>query len=288
MVFKRLKIYSEMVMFSHTIFSLPFAIMAVLWAMKGFPKVSTFFWILVALFAARNGANAVNRIIDHHIDSKNPRTANRHIPRGIIEKKEAIYLTIFLFIVFEIAAFMINPLCFYLSPLAILIFLLYSYTKRFTWLSHLILGTACGGAPVGGWIAITGKLSFTPFIIGAAVAFWVAGFDIIYATQDIEFDRKEGLFSIPARFGLKNALRIAGLFHILSISILFFLKLFIPTGFIYDIGVLLCAFLLLIEHRIVQPSEKSMMNWASYHINQIISIVFFIFSFSDYMVRTML
>lgn len=285
MVFKRMKIYGEMVMFSHTLFSLPFALMSVIWAAEGFPDSGTLFWILVALFAARNGANAVNRVIDSEIDSKNPRTAHRHIPKGIIKKKNAVFFTVILFFIFEIAAYMINPLCFYLSPAAILIFLLYSYTKRFTWLSHLILGIACGGAPVGGWIAITGKLSLTPFVIGAAVAFWIAGFDIIYATQDIDFDRNEGLFSIPAKFGLTNGLRIAGFFHMLSILILFILKLFIQTGFIYDIGIILCAILLLVEHRIVKPSKARIMNWASYHINQIISIVFFIFSFSDYLIR---
>ncbi len=282
MAFNRLKKYSEMVMFSHTLFSLPFAVMSVLWANNGLPDMNTFFWILVALLAARNGANAANRIIDSEIDAKNPRTASRHIPSGIIKKKEVIFLTFILFLVFELAAYMINPLCFYLSPMALFIFLLYSYTKRFTWLSHLVLGIACGGAPVGGWIAITGKLSFTPFVIGAAVAFWIAGFDIIYGTQDIEFDRKEGLFSIPAKFGLKNALKIAAIFHVLSIAILLSLSLFIPTGFIYHIGILICSILLLIEHKIVKPSERGIMNWASYHINQMISIIFFVFSLADF------
>ena len=285
MVFNRLKKYSEMVMFSHTLFSLPFAVMSVLWANNGLPDIKTFFWILIALFAARNGANAANRIIDSEIDRKNPRTSKRHIPTGIIKRKEAIFVTSILFLVFEGAAYMINPLCFYLSPFALFIFLFYSYTKRFTWLSHLVLGIACGGAPVGGWIAITGKLSLTPFIIGAAVAFWIAGFDIIYGTQDIEFDRKENLFSIPARFGFKNALRIAAIFHVLSIVILFSLSLFIPTGFIYHIGILICSILLLIEHRIVQPSQRGIMNWASYHINQIISMVFFVFSLTDFILK---
>ncbi len=282
MAFNRLIKYSEMVMFSHTLFSLPFAVMSVLWAGNGLPRATTFIWILIALFAARNGANAFNRVIDSEIDGRNPRTSDRHIPSGIIKKKEAIALTFILFLIFEIAAYMINPLCFFLSPAAIFIFLFYSYTKRFTSLSHLVLGIACGGAPVGGWIAVTGKLSLTPFIIGGAVAFWIAGFDIIYATQDIEFDRKEGLFSIPAKFGLRKSLKIAAFFHVLSIIILIILRFIISTGFLYDAGILICAALLLVEHKIVKPANRGIMNWASYHINQIISIVFFIFSLADF------
>jgi len=285
MVFNKLKKYGEMVMFSHTLFSLPFAVMSVLWAGNGLPTATKFFWILIALFAARNGANAVNRIIDSEIDLKNPRTYNRHIPCGIIKKRNAIAFTIILFLIFELAAYKINPLCFFLSPAAIFIFLFYSYTKRFTWFSHLILGIACGGAPVGGWIAVTGKLSLIPFIIGGGVAFWVAGFDIIYSTQDIEFDRKEGLFSIPARFGLRKALIIAAFFHLISIMILFLLRFIISTGFLYDMGILLCAALLLIEHKIVKPSNQGIMNWASYHINQIISIVYLTFSLADFIVK---
>ncbi len=288
MVFKKIKQYGELVMFSHTLFSLSFALMAVFWSMTELPKFNTLFWILIALFSARNGANAINRVIDCEIDSKNPRTAHRHIPRGIIKKNEALVLAIILFIVFEISAYMINPLCFLLSPIALFLFFIYSYTKRFTWLSHMVLGITCGGAPVGGWIAITGELSLTPFVIGAAVAFWVAGFDIIYATQDIEFDRTQGLFSIPAKFGLKNALRIAALLHSISIALLLILNFFIDLGWVYHIGILLCMLLLLVEHKIIKPNKKSIMNWASYHINQLISVTFFIFSFMDFIIKNYL
>lgn len=288
MVFDKIKQYGQLVMFSHTIFSLSFSLMAILWSMANSHslKLITFFWALIALISARNGANAINRVVDCEIDSKNPRTAHRHIPSGTIKKKEALILAILLFIVFEISAFMINPLCFLLSPIALFLFVIYSYTKRFTWLSHVILGITCGGAPVGAWLAVTGSLSLTPFVIGAAVTFWVAGFDIIYATQDIEFDCAQGLFSIPAKFGLQNALRISALFHCTSMILLLLLNLFIDLGLLYHIGIMLCAFLLLLEHKIINPSQKSIMNWASYHINQIISITFLIFAFMDFIIVT--
>jgi len=186
MVLKKLKSYGELVMFSHTLFSLPFALIAMIWAANGLPSGVTIFWILIALAGARNGANALNRIVDKDIDKKNPRTANRHLPKGLVKDYEVWVIVSLCFLIFVFAAYKLNPLCFMLSPVALFLFIIYSYTKRFTWICHIILGITCGGAPVGAWIAVTGNFALTPIILGAIVTLWVAGFDIIYATQDIE------------------------------------------------------------------------------------------------------
>lgn len=278
---KKLKIYGELVMFSHTLFSLPFALLAMLLAANGLPSLSVFFWIIVALFAGRNGANALNRFVDAEIDIKNPRTRTRHIPAGKVKKREALYITIFAYLLFVFAAWMLNPLCFWLSPVGLILFSLYSYTKRFTWLCHLVLGATCAGAPVGAWFAVTGKVAFVPFIFAAAVSLWVAGFDILYGTQDIEFDRKEGLFSIPAQFGLIYALWIARSFHSLMIFFLLLIWFITPLSTVFLIGIFISSILLIIEHIYVDPEHQSKMNIASYHINQIISILLLLVSIID-------
>ncbi|MFZ7131400.1 MAG: UbiA-like polyprenyltransferase [Eubacteriales bacterium] len=278
----KIKQYGELVMFSHTLFSLPFALVSMVWAANGFPDFYTFFWILIALISGRNGANAMNRVIDAKFDKKNERVSNRLIPKGEISVVEATLLSIFLFIVFEIAAAMLNPLCLILSPLALGLFILYSYTKRFTWLCHLILGITCAGAPLGAWIAVTGNISWVAIILSLAVAFWIGGFDTLYATQDIAFDRLEGLFSIPAQFGLRNSLIIAKIFHGISLISLMYLSLIYPTGHLYFTGLIIIALLFMIEHKFVKPKDKGLMNWVSYHINQIVSIIFSIFSLLDF------
>jgi len=281
MVLKKLKSYGELVMFSHTLFSLPFALIAMIWAADGFPTGITIFWILIALIGARNGANALNRIVDKDIDKKNPRTANRHLPRGLVKDYEAWGIVILCFLIFILAAYNLNNLCFMLSPVALFLFIIYSYTKRFTWICHIILGITCGGAPVGAWIAVTGKFALTPIILGAVVTLWVAGFDIIYATQDIDFDRKVGLFSIPVKFGLKGALYISSIFHFIMISLLFSLYFIMHRGLIYLIGIGIGSILLLVEHYIVSPSNEKKMKVASYHINQVVSVLIFIFTVLD-------
>ncbi|WP_432663786.1 UbiA-like polyprenyltransferase [Wukongibacter baidiensis] len=281
MVFDRIKSYGELVMFSHTLFSLPFALIGMFWAAEGLPSPEVIIWILVALVGARNGANALNRLVDKEIDKKNPRTANRHMPRGVVKDIEVWGITIFCFSIFILAAYKLNPLCFKLTPLALFLFIIYSYTKRFTWACHIVLGIACAGAPVGAWLAVTGKFSLPPFILGAVVALWVAGFDIIYGTQDIEFDRKSGLFSIPARFGLQGALLIARAFHFTMILLLVALYFVIGTGFIYLIGIFISAFLLIIEHYIVSPSNEKKMKIAAYNINQIVSPLILLFTVLD-------
>lgn len=275
-------------MFRHTIFALPFALVAMLVAEKGFPSMDKFIWILAAMVGARNGANALNRIVDSNIDARNPRTADRHIPRGEIKKWEAGLLTALCFGIFSLAAYKLNPLCFKLLPVAVLIFVIYSYSKRFTWTCHWILGTALGGAPVGAWIAIRGRIELPVLVMAAAVVLWVAGFDIIYATQDIDFDRKEGLYSVPARFGLEAALRIAALMHIVSVLLLFSLVKFMNMGIIYIIGIVIIAVLFLFEHRIISPDNLGKVKVASYNVNELVGLVYLISGVLDVVLRTVI
>ncbi len=281
MVLQKIKTYGSLVMFSHTIFSLPFAFISMLIAENGMPHLSVFFWIAVAFLSARTGANAVNRVIDRDIDAKNPRTANRHMPRGIVKRYEVIIITVVSFILLAIAAYMLNPLCFMLLPVAIFLFLLYSYTKRFTWACHIVLGIISGGAPVGAWIAVTGSFAWTPFILGAANALWVAGFDIIYGSQDVDFDRKAGLYSIPSVFGVKASLLISKLFHIVAVLFLILIFFVANMSWLYLIGVGFVAWLLYKEHTLVSPTNLTNVNIASYSINQLVSIVFLVFSTAD-------
>ena len=260
-------------MFSHTLFSLPFAMIAMLLAAEGLPPFEIFIWIIVALFAGRNGANSLNRYIDADIDAKNARTASRHIPTGKIKKIDALVIAVICFAVFVFAAAMINRLCLLLSPVALALFIAYSFTKRFTWMCHVILGVTCAGAPVGAWIAVTNGFHYIPLIFAAAVTLWIAGFDIIYATQDIEFDRAEGLFSVPARFGLKGSLRIAACMHIVMWGLLLALFFLTELSWIYLAAVVTSGALLIVEHLSVDPARRDKMNLASYNLNQAIGVL---------------
>ncbi|WP_207669745.1 UbiA-like polyprenyltransferase [Cellulosilyticum sp. ST5] len=269
--------YATLVMFSHTIFSLSFALIAMLLAAEGLPSLDTMFWILVAFMGARTGANAINRVIDAEIDAKNARTANRQIPSGLMNKKEVIIFTMICFMVMVLGALQLNTLCFILSPLAIFLMTIYSYTKRFTWACHLVLGITSAAAPVGAWLAVTGKISLLPLLMGAANTLWVAGFDVIYGAQDYEFDKAHGIHSIPARFGVRKALMIARVFHALAWVILVAIGLMSKQlNVIYEIGMLVIGILFIIEHKLVSPDNLTNVKIASYQINQVISIVFLI------------
>ncbi|WP_326512163.1 UbiA-like polyprenyltransferase [Clostridium intestinale] len=274
--------YGVLVMFSHTIFSLSFALISMLLASKGLPSPYVIFWILVAFMGARTGANAINRVIDAEIDKKNPRTATRQLPQGLMKKKEVILFSSICFLVMIIGAYMLNPLCLLLSPIALFLLIIYSYTKRFTWACHLVLGITSAAAPVGAWLAVTGKISWLPLFIGAANTLWVAGFDIIYGSQDYDFDTANGINSIPAKFGVKNALHIAAFFHAITLVILIIVGLLSPQlGLIYFIGIGIISVLFILEHRMVSPTNLSNVKLASYSINQLISIVFLIFGVID-------
>jgi 4-hydroxybenzoate polyprenyltransferase len=274
--------YGILVMFSHTIFSLSFALISMLLASKGLPSPYIIFWILVAFMGARTGANAINRVIDAEIDAKNPRTATRQLPQGLLKKREVIIFSAVCFLVMVIAAAMLNPLCLLLSPIGLFLMIIYSYTKRFTWACHLVLGVTSAAAPVGAWLAVTGKLSWLPLFMGAANTLWVAGFDIIYGSQDYDFDTKNGIHSIPAKFGVKNALHIAAFFHFLALGLLVVVgALSAELGLIYFIGLIIISVLFIIEHKIVSPDNLSNVKVASYSINQLVSIIFLICGVMD-------
>jgi len=279
---KKINDYGILVMFSHTIFSLSFALISMLLAAKGLPSFYTVFWIFVAFMGARTGANAINRVIDANIDMKNPRTAIRQIPQGLLSKKEVILFSSLCFLLMVVAAYMLNPICAILSPVALFLLIIYSYTKRFTWLCHLVLGVTSAAAPVGAWLAVTGKISLLPLFMGAANTLWVAGFDIIYGAQDYDFDTKNNIHSIPARFGVKNGLYISSFFHCLAVIFLIIVGLLSSElSIIYYIGVLIIAILLIIEHRIVSPENLTHAKIASYGVNQVVSIVLLIVGILD-------
>lgn len=269
--------YGVLVMFSHTIFSLSFALISMLLVSEGLPSPYIVFWIFVAFMGARTGANAINRVIDAEIDAKNPRTATRQLPQGLLKKKEVIVFSVVCFVVMVAAAAMLNPLCLLLSPIALFLLTIYSYTKRFTWACHLVLGITSAAAPVGAWLAVSGELSWLPLFMGAANTLWVAGFDIIYGSQDYKFDTENGIHSIPARFGVKNALHIAAAFHGITIVFLAIVGILSPQlDIIYFAGLTVIAVLFVIEHRLVSPDNLSNVKVASYSINQLVSIIFLI------------
>ncbi|WP_313639504.1 UbiA-like polyprenyltransferase [Paenibacillus sp.] len=278
----KLKMFSELVMFSHTLFSLPFAIISMVWAAGGWPSGHVMIWGLIALIGARNGANAFNRLADRTFDEQNPRTAHRHLPQRLLEEKEVVVFVVVNYAIFIVASGMLNLLCLLLSPVAIVLISTYSYTKRFTFLSHLYLGFVIASAPIGAWFAVTGNIAFTPFVIGTVVMLWIAGFDIIYGTQDIEFDRRHGLWSIPSFFGLENALRIAKGLHFIMIMLLLFLYLWRDLGWMYLVGIGIATVLLMTEHKIIKPSNRKMMKVASYNLNQVISIVILLCTLIDF------
>ncbi len=279
---RKIKDYGKLVMFSHTIFSLSFALLSMLLASEGLPSLDTLFWILVCFLGARTGANAINRVIDAEIDARNPRTANRQIPRGEIKKVEVILLTSLCFLVMLVGAYQLNFICFLLSPVALFLLIIYSYCKRFTYLCHLVLGVTCACAPVGAWLAITGELSLLPLFMGAANTLWVAGFDIIYGSQDYDFDKSNGLHSVPVQFGVKNALRIAMLFHIITVLCLILIGLLsAELGIVYFVGLAIIILLFIIEYRLVSPTNLTNVNIASYSINQLVSIVLLISGLLD-------
>ena len=274
--------YGTLVMFSHTIFSLSFALISMLIAGNNNLNFSTIFWILIAFLSARTGANALNRVIDAEIDARNPRTATRQIPQGLMKKNEILIFVAICFLIMIFAAWNLNTICLILSPIALFLMTIYSYTKRFTWACHIVLGITSAAAPVGAWLAVTGEISLVPIIMGAANTLWVAGFDIIYGAQDYEFDTTNGIHSIPARFGVKNALIISRVFHIIALICLFLVDLLTPQlGVIYYIGLGIISVLFIIQHKMVSPDNLKNVKVASYNVNQVISIVFLVAGFID-------
>lgn len=281
MVLSRLKTYGELVMFSHTLFSVPFGLISMFLASNGLPSLWILAWILVALVSARTAANALNRLIDKNIDARNPRTAGRHMPKGAVKTREVLILVSVCLLLLLIAALMLNPVCVVLLPVPLFLFFIYSFTKRFTWACHIILGLACGCAPVGAWIAVTGNISLVSLVLGAVVTFWVAGFDIIYGAQDADFDRDEDLFSIPSVFGVRNALIVSGAFHAAAVLLLVYAGFLTGLKGFYFAGITIAAGLLLYEHLIVSPGNLKNVTIASYSVNQVVSMALLIFTAAD-------
>jgi len=262
-----------MVKIEHTIFALPFAFLGALLAVRGLPELEQIGWIVLAMVGARSAAMAFNRLVDMSFDARNPRTSSRALPRKLLSRS---FVAVFIAVSAALLVFSasrLNPLALALSPLALIILFSYSYTKRFTWLSHMFLGLALAGSPIGAWIALKGTIESTPIILGFAVALWVAGFDIIYACQDVEFDSREPLFSIPKRFGIKASLWISSLLHILMLSILAALFYREGLGIISFTGLLIVGLLLAYEHSLVRPKDLSRINTAFFTINGWISIL---------------
>jgi 4-hydroxybenzoate polyprenyltransferase len=276
-----IRTFLETIKFSHTVFALPFAFTGAVLAASGFPSLYQAFWILMAMVGARTAAMGLNRLIDAEIDRANPRTSGRAIPAGLLGKKTVALCSAAAGLLFIFAAYRLNYLCFILSPLALFFLVLYSYCKRFTALSHVVLGLCLAAAPVGAWIAVQGSLELSPVILGIAVLFWVAGFDILYSLQDLEFDRATGLFSIPARLGVRGALLAARLFHGVALGMLFSLFMVAGLGYFYLTGVIIAALLLTYEHWLVRDGDLSKLNAAFFTMNGYISITVFIFTLAD-------
>jgi 4-hydroxybenzoate polyprenyltransferase len=271
-------LYLKMIKIFHSVFALPFAFTGAILAASGIPSMKQVFWITVAMVGARSGAMGLNRIIDRNIDAANPRTANREIPSGKIKARDAVIFTFISLAVFVFAAYNLNPLCLKLSPIAIGVLILYSYTKRFTWMAHFILGIAISAAPLGAWIAVKGTFDWEIMPLCIAVVFWLAGFDVLYALQDMEFDRSHGLHSIPQRFGIKKSLILSRIFHFVTWSLLALTGLLFHLNLAYWIGMIIVAGLLIYEHSLVKHDDLSKLNMAFFNMNGYISIAVFVFT----------
>lgn len=278
---KKTKILLEMIKFEHTLFAIPFAIIAMMLAANIIPTLYQMFWILVALAFARTVAMLWNRIVDAEIDARNPRTRNRAIPKGLVSIKSAVVMLILSCTVFVFSAYMLNKLSFILSVPALLVIFIYSYLKRFTWLSHFVLGFVDAMAPAGAWIAIQGDLTLSIMLLSLAVILWVGGFDILYSLMDIEFDRKEHLFSIPVIFGVPRAIFLSRLMHALMVLSLTVFGLIYPMHIVYFIGIFFVVILFVYEHRLVKPNDFSKVEKAFYETNIGVSGIMLFFSALD-------
>ena len=284
-VAEKIVLYLRMIKFPHSVFALPFAFTGAIMAAGGIPPLEKIFWITLAMVGARSGAMGLNRIIDREIDRANPRTRNRELPMGIIMVSEAVLFTIISFVILILSAYMLNPLCLKLSPIAIAVLFLYSYTKRFTWATHFVLGLSLSAAPMGAWIAVRGTFDAEILPITVAVIFWLAGFDTLYALQDIEFDKSYGLSSIPKRFGIKKALFFARAFHLVSFLLLLLSGLLFKLGIVYWLGMMIVAGMLIYEHSLVREDDLSKLDIAFFNMNGYISLSVFAFTFLDYILR---
>jgi len=284
-ILHNLRVTLEMIKWEHSIFALPFALCGAMLAAGGLPSAHQLGWIIVAMIAARSAAMAFNRWADASIDAANPRTSARALPAGQLSPAFVATFVVASSAIFMLAASRLNRLAFLLSPPVLAVLLLYSYSKRVTRWSHLILGFALGIAPAAAWIAVRGSLDPRILLLTAAVTFWVGGFDVLYACQDYDFDRQAGLHSLPRHFGIRAALWIARVFHLLMVGLLIALLLVFGLGKVAALGVLAVVLLLLYEHSLVRPNDLSKLNAAFFTMNGVISVVFFVFVAADLRLR---
>jgi 4-hydroxybenzoate polyprenyltransferase len=275
-IFRRVALYGRMIKFSHSIFALPFALASFALATEGRLPWRTLLWVLVAMVGARSAAMGFNRLADHAIDARNPRTATRELPSGRLRRPEVWAFVILSAGLLVLAAAMLNPLCLALSPVALAVVFAYSYTKRFTSLSHVVLGLALGIAPVGAWLAIRGEFAWPPIVLALAVSCWVAGFDVIYSCQDVDFDRREGLHSLPARLGVARALLLARALHAAALALMAAPYALVPLHPVYLAGVALVALLLAYEHSLVRADDLSKVDAAFFTTNAWVSVGYFV------------
>ncbi|HUQ49557.1 MAG TPA: UbiA-like polyprenyltransferase [Terriglobales bacterium] len=275
----------EMIKWEHSVFALPFALCGAMLAAGGLPTGWQVLWIVVCMVSARSAAMAFNRLVDAAIDARNPRTATRALPAGQLSRRFVVVFIVLSCAIFVFAASQLNKLTLYLSPVALAIIFFYSYTKRFTRWSHLILGLALGIAPAAAWIAVQGALDIRILILTAAVTLWVGGFDILYACQDQEFDRQQGLNSIPQAFGIPRALLMARLLHFQVLVLLALLVVVFGLGIWAMVGLFFVAVLLAYEHSLVSVNDLSRMNAAFFTMNGVIAVVFFVFVAADLLLR---
>jgi 4-hydroxybenzoate polyprenyltransferase len=289
---EKLADYARLVRFSHTVFALPFALASFALAATRYPvTVGAFAWILLAMVAARTAAMGFNRIVDRNFDALNPRTRSWELATGKVSVTEAIVLTAAASLVFIYAAYRLNPLCFFLSPIALVILFFYSLTKRFTWACHLFLGLALSLAPLGAWLAVSGRPADlgdlkVPMFLALAVLFWLAGFDIIYAIQDYAFDRAQGLYSMPARFGVAPSLVLSSVFHAATVVLLILVGFSAGLGVVYWIGIAAVAAILTWEHRLVKPDDLSRINKAFFDVNAYVSLGYFVATLADVLIAS--
>ena len=284
-VLHSLRVTLGMIKWEHSIFALPFALCGAMLAAGGIPSAHQLAWIVVAMIAARSAAMAFNRWADAAIDAANPRTSTRALPAGQLSPAFVATFVVVSSLVFVLAASQLNRLALELSPIALAVLLLYSYTKRLTRWSHLVLGFALGIAPSAAWIAVRGSLDPRILLLTAAVTFWVGGFDVLYACQDYDFDRQAGLHSVPRYFGISGSLWIARGFHLIMVGLLIALLIVFSMGKLAAIGVVAVILLLIYEHSLVRPNDLSKLNAAFFTMNGVISVLFFVFVAADLLLR---
>jgi 4-hydroxybenzoate polyprenyltransferase len=280
-IVNRVKVFGEMIKFSHTIFALPFALTGAVLAAGGVPAPRQLLWIVAAMVGARTAAMGLNRLIDAEIDAQNPRTSGRAIPAGLIGKGTVALFVLLSVLLMLAAAAKLNPLCLKLSPVALFFLVLYSYCKRFTALAHVVLGLCLAAAPLGAWVAIRGRIEPAPLILAAAVLVWTAGFDILYALQDLEFDRARGLHSIPVALGVRGSLWAARLLHLAMLLLLAGLPFVHHLGTPYAAGLAVAGGMIAYEHLLLRHGDLSKLDAAFFTMNGWISVVLFVFTMAD-------